>query len=90
MECVLLLHDFLDVSAEEGLVVAREFEDLLKSLIKFGLLNLIDVVLVRLTNRVVNKSELFLAQGTTETIFELVLHLLNEVSLIKSVALFPE
>jgi hypothetical protein len=90
LECVLLLHDFLDVSAEEGLVVAREFEDLLKGLVKFGLLDLIDVVLVRLTNRVVNKSELFLAQVTTETILELVLHLLNEVPLIESVALFPE
>jgi hypothetical protein len=90
LECVLLLHDFLDVSAEEGLVVAREFEDLLKGLVKFGLLDLIDVVLVCLSNRVVNKSELFLAQVTTETILELVLHLLNEVPLIESVALLSE
>ena len=57
---------------------------------KFVLLSLFYPVLLAFTNRIVNKCELFLAQATAENIFELILHLPNEVALIKWVAHFPE
>lgn len=90
LECVLLLHDLLDVLAEEGLVVVGEFEDLIEGLVELFLLISLDVIFVGLKHRVVNEGELLLAQIAPETILELALHLLNEVSFVQGIALFPE
>jgi len=46
LESVFLLHDFLDVFAEEGLLIPCNFDDIREGLIEFGYLNLIDVIFV--------------------------------------------
>jgi hypothetical protein len=50
LECVLLLHDLLDVFTEEGLVIIGEFEDMLQGLDKMSLFKVINFAFVGFTN----------------------------------------
>jgi len=90
LECVLLLHDLLDVFTEEGLVIIGEFEDMLQGLDKMSLFKVINFAFVGFTNWIVNEDELLLTHVDLEKFLEFILHLLNEVPLIEWITFLPE